>query len=141
MRSQWQRCLITAFISLLLGGCFGVRTLPVHGKVTLADGTPVKGATVVFEDAEKHVSASGVTSAEGAFQLTSVKPNDGAPAGNYKVTVHEPSATDSSQAQPPRTFAARYENPDTSGLEFTVASDRYEFDIVLEKPAARATSR
>jgi hypothetical protein len=67
-------------------GCSGqYKTVPVEGIVTL-DGKPVEGATVSFCPAEGR-PASGLTDADGVFQLTTFKEDDGALPGDYRVVV------------------------------------------------------
>jgi hypothetical protein len=70
----------------LLLGC-GQKTVPVKGVVTY-NGKPLANAFVQFipEDGGGR-DASGTTDANGAFQLSTFRPNDGALPGSYKVTV------------------------------------------------------
>jgi len=120
-------------LCLLSGGCSNGDLARVHGKVTLDDGAPVANATVVFENSATNVSASGTTADDGTYELMSLKPGDGAPPGNYAVTVHHPMPADSSQVQGPRLFPPWYERPDTSGLTYEVKRGRNEFDIPLQR--------
>lgn len=73
---------------LAVCGCGGTDydSVPVSGTVTYK-GSPVEGATVAFHGGSASVPATGVTDASGKFKLSSYDPNDGAPAGSYKVTV------------------------------------------------------
>lgn len=121
-----------ALLLLTFAGCDGVSQ--VTGKVTVRGGEPPQGATVVFTDEAKHRSASGTVGADGSYSLTSKSPGDGAPPGTYQVTVHTPSAADSSQAQPPRTFHTKYENPSSSTLTREVKSGNNEFNLELDPP-------
>jgi len=84
-----------ACFSMLIGvcvciGCGGEVKLeglvPVSGTVTLA-GQPVEGASVAFKSEGAGRAAAGTTDASGRFQLTTLKANDGAAPGKYKVTV------------------------------------------------------
>jgi hypothetical protein len=131
-RPVCSRVLILA--AVLAAGCSGGRTVPVSGKVTLADGAPARGATVCFTDTANSTSASGVCDDDGRFQLTTFARDDGAPPGTYRVTVHHPAPADSSQPQTASLFHPRYENPDTSGLQFAVEKRSNQIDIVLDKP-------
>lgn len=133
-RSLRRACGIGAVGVILAGiaGCGGSATLPVTGSVRLADGTPVVGATVVFESAQHRVSPSGTTDAAGAFTLTAFKRDDGAPAGEYRIAIHPPMAADSSERQPASPFDERYASASTSGLVFTVAPGATPCDLVLE---------
>ncbi len=76
--------------SLLLSSCSGSAALnPVKGKVLLK-GQPIKGAVVTFHPkGGNEVTAqrpAGVTGDDGTFALTTGT-KDGAPAGDYTVTV------------------------------------------------------
>jgi hypothetical protein len=80
-------------LGLVLIGCGGKGVTPVRGVITL-EGTPVAGATVVFmpEDQDGRRPASGFTSSDGTFQLTTYKPNDGALPGKYRVLIQKTEA-------------------------------------------------
>lgn len=61
--------------------------VPVSGTVTY-NGTPVDGATVTFGTSDAAArSPSGVTDSSGRFKLTTYDTNDGAPVGEYTVTI------------------------------------------------------
>ena len=83
---------LVALLSVVLNGCGG-RTRPVRGVITL-EGTPVAGATVVFmpEDQDGRRPASGFTSSDGTFRLTTYQPNDGALPGKYRVLIQKTEA-------------------------------------------------
>jgi hypothetical protein len=87
---MWQRGWLGGLLGVLVlagGGCGGSGTVKVRGTVTL-DGKPLRGAVVTFvPSGEKGRAASGATQADGSFQLTTFKPDDGALPGDYKVTV------------------------------------------------------
>lgn len=76
-------------------------TFPVRGKVVI-EGEIASGAFVVFhpvhdnkkeaapasaDEAQPHAMPSGVADNNGNFELTSFRPKDGAPAGEYVVTL------------------------------------------------------
>ena len=86
-RRWWFPPLLVALV-LGLGGCGGGPKLyTVTGTVTL-DGKPLPGAAVLFlPTAEDGRQATGVTNADGSFQLETFKSRDGAQAGDYKVVV------------------------------------------------------
>lgn len=71
-----------------LSGCGekGPRIAPVSG-VVLYDGKPVEGATVEFVVPGAPFRSVGSTDDDGAFEITSLKPGDGATVGTNKVTV------------------------------------------------------
>lgn len=62
-------------------------TIRAKGKVTYK-GQPVEGATVVFSPVDQTGrAASGLTDAQGNFNLTTLEAGDGALAGQYKVSI------------------------------------------------------
>ena len=132
----------------LLGGC-GPKyppVVPVSGKV-MYKSQPVEGATVSFF-VEGGTPATGMTKADGTFNLTSYKPNDGAPEGSHKVTVTKietsggAPAGESMEAAAARgptkitetmLLPAPYASPITTPLSFTVTKgQKNHFDIELK---------
>ena len=77
------------------GGQKGPRLYPVKGSVRI-NGEPARDVNVVFTpvtlpaDGATPLSPSAVTGDDGSFRLMSFKPGDGAPAGDYQVTVIYP---------------------------------------------------
>jgi hypothetical protein len=77
-----------AWLALSVAGCGAAKTVPVKGVVTFND-KPLANASVIFVTQEKGGrDATGTTDANGAFQLSTFVPKDGALPGLYKVTVH-----------------------------------------------------
>jgi len=80
---------------LLLAGCGepAIETIPVRGKVMYKKTTPAAGALVVFhpvdEATEKKIGGKpvGTVQEDGSFKLTLKEEGDGAPEGEYIVTV------------------------------------------------------
>ncbi|MEX0585396.1 MAG: hypothetical protein WD176_02040 [Pirellulales bacterium] len=73
-----------------LTGCGGAaaKTLAVTGKVTYADGTPVKNGEIAFQGTQaKAYGPTGTIKEDGTYQLSTFEENDGAPAGEYTVVV------------------------------------------------------
>jgi hypothetical protein len=120
---------------LLLVGTVGCgRYYPVHGKVTLDDGTAVTAGMVVFEtkDVEKPVTARGDIQPDGSYQLSTERPGDGVPPGRYRVLVTPPpQGADAPPQKPP--FDMRYASFATSRLEFEVKSGSNDYPIQLKK--------
>jgi hypothetical protein len=81
---------------LWLAGCSDgkIKRYPVQGSVQV-DGKAATGAIVVFcpigggPELEK-LRPMGTTDTAGVFKLMSIEPDDGAPAGEYKVLVKWP---------------------------------------------------
>lgn len=78
--------LVTAFAGC--GSSYPKRH-PVSGVVKFKDGSPVKTGTVEFGIPGSQWTASGAIARDGTFSLSTVKPNDGAIAGEHKVIVRQ----------------------------------------------------
>jgi hypothetical protein len=85
MRLAVVLCALTVFLSGCGSDGFDP-PVPVSGKVTLS-GKAVDGATVTFLSKAGLRSASGNTDKDGNFKLTCVNTDDGAPPGDYVVTI------------------------------------------------------
>jgi hypothetical protein len=78
---------------LLLAGCGDSRkpVFPVQGQVLDADGKPAVGAKVIFhplDDKDPNAARPiGIVDDAGSFALTTYNKGDGAPQGNYTVTI------------------------------------------------------
>ena len=84
--------LLCVTAALLPAGCGGGSTNAVEGAVTF-QGKPAEGALVIFHPVADASGMGnkpyGTVKADGTFTLTTTsdKPDAGAPAGDYKVTV------------------------------------------------------
>ncbi len=94
LSTSWVRAL-AALAVLVTMGCHKadadrVPVVPVAGAVVF-DGKPTPGALVVFHPAQGDQSptppAQGTVRDDGTFELTTYTANDGAPPGEYKVTI------------------------------------------------------
>jgi hypothetical protein len=120
---------LLSFSSLGCGSDDGrVDVYPVSGKVLVQD-RPADGAEVVFypmvaeADGVKMPGPAGTTDAGGVFHLRSYEALDGAPAGEFKVTVVWPAAPPPNASgvfQLKDRLGGRYANPQTSKLTATV---------------------
>ena len=98
---------------------------PVSGKV-LVEGAAAEGARVVFYPTSGEMKKPGMplpagdTDASGVYHLQSYGPADGAPVGEYQVTVSvaEPLPPNVSREEfhPKDRFAGKYIDPATSKL-------------------------
>lgn len=91
--SLWRTVLLLIPWTVLYLGCSGSegpRCYPVRGQV-LYRGQPLAEAMVVFHPVEVVASATpkpiAYTDAQGHFQLTTWQTHDGAPLGEYAITV------------------------------------------------------
>ncbi len=98
--------LVLAIVCLGVSGCAGNRkppAIPVKGKVMYRKTTPPVGALVVFHpasvDREKEIGGKpfGKVGEDGSFTLTTYQEGDGAPAGDYNVTIDWRSKTKESK--------------------------------------------
>jgi hypothetical protein len=79
--------LVAFSLGFIVLGCGGDGPLPITGSVKWESGEPISGATVLFVPASGGRPASGLTGADGSFQLSTKSHNDGAPPGDYKVVI------------------------------------------------------
>ncbi len=96
----------------------------VSGKV-LFNQKPAAYALVVFhpvKDTKLDMRPNGYTDKEGVFRLSTYSDGDGAPAGDYLVTVIWTGANPDTEevAEAPDKLQGRYADPKTSGLKVTV---------------------
>lgn len=116
--------LALALALALLAGCGDgrPRVYPVTGRLTVK-GKPADGAVVRLYPAGggPHMPA-GVVQPDGSFALTTFDPGDGAPAGEYKVTVTwRPAKKSTMDPDGPDKLAGKYADPAGSKLAATVA--------------------
>jgi hypothetical protein len=113
-------------------------THPVHGKVFF-EGTPAANAQVVFHlitNAGKNFTHAGdaLVEPDGSFTLTTYTANDGAPLGEYAVTITNREPMWDEQGKPgPNRLPAKYSRPQTSGLRVKVEEGTNEFVFELKK--------
>ncbi len=143
-------CVVSALV-LFAVGCGGSDRpdlVPVNGTVLL-DGEPVAGAAVAFqlitdEKASYKRPSSAMTDAQGNFALQTYIPGDGAPLGNYKVTITKRDVVgelpanynaENPEATPIKyqwVVPREYSEADTSGLQAEVTTaglDPSVFDL------------
>jgi hypothetical protein len=125
-------CRLACAFALVLGaaGCGGdgrKPVFPVTGAV-LIDGKPADGAVVGFHpagelDNQRALRSTATTEPDGTFQLNTYLSQDGAPAGEYVVTVYWPGPLPP-DAHPgdvgPDRLGRRYADPKTSPLRATL---------------------
>jgi hypothetical protein len=120
---------LSAFAALAIAGvsCQSKPTVPVvptyavKGAVFL-DHKPLGKVLVVFHPvsgvSETPVRSYAQTAADGTFQVSTFAPNDGAPAGTYRVTFHMQDEGDG-----PIRLPARYADPTQSELRVEVKAE------------------
>jgi hypothetical protein len=104
---------------------------PVEGEIRY-QGKAAVGAEVIFHplndsERQKKLRPNGRVDESGKFTLSTYQPNDGAPAGEYQVTLvwpgplprAVPGDSESSLGGPDR-WKGRYADPEKSGLKAVV---------------------
>lgn len=111
-----------------------VPTFPVKGSVTF-DGQPAAGAFVVFHPKSPAAGSEGFTPratvrADGTFALTSAAEGDGAPAGDYAVTVRwmKPVKQGNELTPGPNVVPKAFLDPATTPLKATVRDSDNELE-------------
>ena len=121
---------VALLLTLVALGCGSAETrVPVHpvkGSVKV-NGKPASKAVVVFHPLAGDAKApnpTGEVGEDGTFTLGTYSAADGAPAGDYAVTVTWPtgSSTIGGDAGTDDRLEGRYANPKTSALKATVAA-------------------
>lgn len=126
---SYLNALVTIAVLGFLIGCSqskGPVCLPVSGKVSYK-GKPLAEAMVVLHPLDGSVEGDhkpiARSAADGTFSLTTFKDNDGAPPGQYGITV-ELRAPQTIGEEVVRNGAhllpVKYSKPETSGLKFAV---------------------
>jgi hypothetical protein len=115
-----------AVSAVTLAGCGpGQKTVyPVRGKIVDSAGKPAAGVLVMFHPTtppgDEALAVTGTTDDNGEFQLTTYRTGDGAPAGEYLVTiVWLPQKKSPFDAQPDK-LGGRYASKDKPAAKFTV---------------------
>jgi len=111
------------------------KTIPVSGKVTFANGSPVRGGLVTLHPKDGTKSESrGTIDKSGNFTLGTYKVSDGTMPGEYTVTV-EPIVYDKrGNMRPDKSLGipAKYASPDSSGLTIEIKDqESQEVNLVL----------
>src|SRR5262249_33438863 len=98
----------------------------VQGKVSYQGKSPV-GASVCFHpasaDKRMPVPPRGVVADDGTFKISTYAADDGAPSGDYVVTISWRKTTTLPSGEDeagPSLLPAKYESPEKSGLKVTV---------------------
>jgi hypothetical protein len=117
---------------------------PAHGKV-LVNGEPAEGALIALHPAdgrkvdESGTIPSGHVGADGGFTLSTYTPDDGAPVGDYVVSIiwfPNPTATPPG----PDRLAGKFADPAKSDLKVTIHEGENAlkpFEIKMSAPTAR----
>jgi hypothetical protein len=107
---------------------------PVHGKLLVND-EPAPGALVVLHPLDNPMLSErprGSVAADGTFELTTYDGKDGAPPGNYSVTVEWRVPVDRGEGPlpGPNQLPQQYASPGTSDLRATVSEGTNELSPI-----------
>lgn len=110
---------------------------PVRGTVRV-NGKPATGARVIFHPHDEEIPATpfGVVDDEGVFELSTFLANDGAPEGDYSVTISwaPPLSGGSDPEMGEERLPSTFQDPHGSGIVVTIEAepnDLEPFDISL----------
>lgn len=110
----------------------------VHGKITLADQTPLRGGVIYFtptevvtEDDRVRYEAASLVDAQGKYKLGFNGDQAGAPAGEYKVSI-QPRDYQELPHSNSRQIPARYRNSANTPFKVTVKEGNNALDFVLK---------
>jgi hypothetical protein len=124
MRRALPACLLV-LVALCASSCSQrfKKTYPVRGDV-FYQGKPAAGASIFLQslDDPKDLVARprGTVDDNGRFTLSTYRPNDGAPAGAYTVTLFWVPRGYQGPIEAVNKLPERYRNPETSGLTLKV---------------------
>ncbi|HEV3022702.1 MAG TPA: hypothetical protein VGX76_09540 [Pirellulales bacterium] len=128
-------------VSGSLGGCSKAGhkvdrkpVYPVHGKLLVNDA-PAPGALVVLHPLNEQALSErprGSVADDGSFELTTYDGKDGAPAGEYSVTVEwrVPVDQGNGPVPGPNQLPQQYARPATSDLRATVTEGANELQPI-----------
>jgi hypothetical protein len=129
-RARTAAALALVVQSLALFGCAGGRqpVYPVHGKVVDSRNRPATGALVIFnrigEIGAGSLKPVGRVEEDGEFRLTTYTEEDGAPAGEYAVTILWPAPRKGPFVpEGPDQLKGSYADPKNPKFRFTVQKD------------------
>jgi hypothetical protein len=128
---RWTAGIVTLWGAVAVGcgaqNADRLAVFPVDGQVTL-DGQPLANALVILHPRDasdpRALAARGQTDASGKFKVTTYEAGDGAPPGEYAVTVayHQPIGQGTNWEPGPNILPAKYALPETTDLSARVAA-------------------
>jgi len=134
------RCRLAVVVGLALLSAAGCGSNPpVRGKVVYADtDQPVSeldGFDVTFTSEKLGISARGTVQKDGTFQLGTERDKDGAPPGEYVVTLTQPYRQPDRPYVGDRVVDVAYEDAATSDLRAEVKPGKNDFVFKLRRIA------
>jgi hypothetical protein len=138
---MWSGSGALLLLAALVSGCTDANgfaptsTYEVKGRVVLRNGAPVTGGRIVFVPQEQPgLYATSPIGPDGSFELSTLKPGDGAAPGKYKVRVEPDLAAVAGRSGLRKIrYPARYSDEDSSGLFVTVKAESNQLDPIRLK--------
>jgi hypothetical protein len=138
-------CYLQLPVMLLLSGSLGCNrapqsTYPAKGIVKWSDGQPAKelaDGTIelqVIEGPKIRVSPRGLVQSDGTFALRTYRPDDGAPAGKYRVAILPCSPAEENLPPPPQIIDRRLQSFQTTPLQIAIKPAPNEIELTIERP-------
>ncbi len=129
--------------SLLLAGAFGcgssgpsrVPVAPAKGQISYA-GKPIPNALVIFHPVKGDKDAPkprAKVEADGSFVVETYDSKDGAPVGDYAVTVEWWLTSGKGDEPPTNRLPGRYAKAESSGVTVTIRDGENEIPAILLK--------
>lgn len=122
-------------------GCDSSGNSTVTGTITTTDGQVVSGGRITFTSVSPPISASSRIAPDGSYELSSVEPGDGAPAGNYQVAIVSKISTAGGDNRSGRSVATskslvheKYADVQTSELTAEIKPGSNTIDFQVEPP-------
>ncbi|MGL4553907.1 MAG: hypothetical protein ACRC33_22335 [Gemmataceae bacterium] len=133
---KWTAVGLTCLVAFLAlnAGCGDragkLKTVPVSGKL-FSRGKPAAGALVIFNppsqaDEKDPIYPKGTVKDDGSFRLTTYAQDDGAPEGEYSVTVLWQGTRAGGEGGGADKLGGRYADPRSPRLKATVRAGKLE---------------
>lgn len=129
---------VIVFSSIAFAGCGGndwqAETFPAHGEIMI-NGDPPQGAVITLHPVGEQVDQRGsqpwaIVSGDGSYSLQTYEEADGAPQGEYHVTVRWPHDINDMVAAMTDQLGKAYSNPEQSKWTFTIAEGTNELPLI-----------
>lgn len=138
MKHHYRLLFILLALAIMIGCSNGHKRL--CGRVVYSDtGEPLECGTVIF--VTDTFQARGNIKENGRFDVGSFKVGDGLPSGTYKVLIIDAVIQGKLSASGTLTekilIDHKYGSSETSGLSFVVDGKQREFDISVDRAAAK----
>lgn len=136
---DWVHPLIAA--TLVCAASFGCSRGPqvgmVSGRVSYG-GQPLEGLTITFDPIGGGRSSTGVTAADGGYELRYTRDRNGALVGTHEVRVNWPAQTNEDLAKRDKyPIPASYNTATTLSFDVKPGSNTFDVSIAPGSPAGR----